>query len=1122
MNIPVGGSVTYSLTANLASNATGSLVNTATTAVASGSNDPTPANNSATDTDTVTSRADLVITKTDGAASEIPGTPVTYTIVATNNGPSNVTGATVTDTLPATITGATWTCVASSGSSCTASGSGNIADTINLVNGGTATYSITGTISRSASGSLTNSASVAVPSGTTDPTPANNSNSDTDTLNPVSDLAITKTDSSASATPGGTVTYTIIGTNNGPSNVLGATITDTLPSALSSGSWTCVAASGATCAASGTGNLTDTVNIPVGGSVTYTLTASVSSTATGSLANTASIAVPSGWTDSTPANNSATDTDTLSPAADLQISKTDGSATATAGGTVVYTLVATNNGPSAVVGARVTDTLPVSLTGATWTCAPVGGSCSASGSGNLNELVNLSVGGTATFTITATLSAAATGSLANTAAVAAPVGTTDGTPGNNSATDTDTITRSADVSVTKTDGQASATPGSSVTYTIVATNAGPSNITGVTVSDVLPVTLTGATWTCVASSGATCAASGTGSIADTIALAVGSTATYTLTANVSPSATGSITNSATVSVPSGATDPNSANNTATDVDALGARAELSITKTDGQTSEIPGTTATYTIVATNAGPSDAPGTIITDTPPASLVGVTWTCAATGGATCSASGSTSISDTVNIPSGGTVTYTLTGTISASATGTLDNTATVDGPSSVVDTNPADDTATDSDTLGPRADLTVTKTDGAASATPGSPVTYTVVVTNNGPSVAVGATVADTLPAAITGATWTCVGASGGSCAASGSGNITDTINLAVGGTATYTVTGTISATATGTLANTATVTVPSGTTDPTPANNSSTDTDTLTPRADLAVTKTDGAASEVPGTPVTYTIVATNNGPSVVVGAPINDVIPSALSNAGWNCVASAGATCGSAFGTGDIIDTVSLAVGATVTYTLTADINPTATGSLTNTASIAVPSGTVDPVSANNSGVDTDTLDRSADLEITKTDSSLIEVPGTPVTYTIVATNNGPSTVVGATITDTIPSGAYQCWMDLRSVGGSDVRCGLRDRRHHRHGEPRVGASVTYTLTADVRATATGNLVNTATISAPSGVTDSTPANNTTPTPTPSTPPPISRSPRPTAPRAKSPAPRSPTPSSPPTTDPPT
>src|SRR5205085_63086 len=90
-----------------------------------------------------------------------------------------------------------------------------------------------------------------------------------------------------------------------------------------------------------------------------------------------------------------------------------------------------------------------------------------------------------------------------------------------------------------------------------------------------------------------------------------------------------------------------------------------------------------------------------------------------------------------------------------------------------------------------------------------------------------------------------------------------LSLASGQSITLTVTGTVDPTATGNQSNTATVTAPPGATDPTPGNDSATDTDTLTPQADLSVSKTDGKTSAVPGTSDTYTITVTNNGPSTL-------------------------------------------------------------------------------------------------------------------------------------------------------------------------------------------------------------------------------------------------------------------
>ena len=62
----------------------------------------------------------------------------------------------------------------------------------------------------------------------------------------------------------------------------------------------------------------------------------------------------------------------------------------------------------------------------------------------------------------------------------------------------------SDLAITKTDGVTSVAAGGSLTYTITASNAGPDNATGAIVTDTLPASLTGATWTCVGAGGGTC------------------------------------------------------------------------------------------------------------------------------------------------------------------------------------------------------------------------------------------------------------------------------------------------------------------------------------------------------------------------------------------------------------------------------------------------------------------------------------------------------------------------------------------------------------------------------------------------------------------------------------------
>ena len=94
----------------------------------------------------------------------------------------------------------------------------------------------------------------------------------------------------------------------------------------------------------------------------------------------------------------------------------------------------------------------------------------------------------------------------------------------------------------------------------------------------------------------------------------------------------------------------------------------------------------------------------------------------------------------------ITYAVTANILSTATGTLVNSATVQAASGTTEADSASNTATDDDTeLTPTVDLQITKTDGLTLAVPGSTqLTYTIVVTNAGPSFAKGAFVVDDFP------------------------------------------------------------------------------------------------------------------------------------------------------------------------------------------------------------------------------------------------------------------------------------------------------------------------------------------------------------------------------------------
>jgi uncharacterized repeat protein (TIGR01451 family) len=127
----------------------------------------------------------------------------------------------------------------------------------------------------------------------------------------------------------------------------------------------------------------------------------------------------------------------------------------------------------------------------------------------------------------------------------------------------------ADLAVTVTDGASGVAAGQSLTYTVVASNAGPASVSGARVSDSFPAALTGVSWTCAGTGGGSCgAASGTGNINASVTLPVSGTVTFAATATLSASATGSLSNTATVTAPTGYTDPNTGNNTATDTDTI--------------------------------------------------------------------------------------------------------------------------------------------------------------------------------------------------------------------------------------------------------------------------------------------------------------------------------------------------------------------------------------------------------------------------------------------------------------------------------------------------------------------------------------------------------------------------
>jgi uncharacterized repeat protein (TIGR01451 family) len=378
-----------------------------------------------------------------------------------------------------------------------------------------------------------------------------------------------------------------------------------------------------------------------------------------------------------------------------------------------------------------------------------------------------------------------------------------------------------DLSLSQSDTPDPSPAGSRLTYTIEVGNNGSSLGTGLVVTDTMP---SGVSFVSASTTLGACTRSVSTVTCRIPSLAAAGVATITLV--VKPQSAGTISNAA--NVVANEPDPDSTNNSSTETTTITPVADLKISVTDNKTSIVAGSQNTYTIIVNNLGPSAATGAAVTDTFPSSFANVTYTATQGGGATgFTASGSGNISDTVNMPSGSKITYAAKGKLSSAATGTLSNTAAVIKPADLPDPNTANNSATDSDTITFKADLKVTVADGKTAAVAGTTNSYTITVTNVGPSNVRGVVISDTFPTSFTNVTYTATQTGGATgFTTSGSGHINDTVSVPAAAKIIYKATGRISASATGSISNTATVTSPSSVPDPNTANNSATDTDVL--------------------------------------------------------------------------------------------------------------------------------------------------------------------------------------------------------------------------------------------------------------------------------------------------------
>jgi uncharacterized repeat protein (TIGR01451 family) len=826
---------------------------------------------------------------------------------------------------------------------------------------------------------------------------------------PPADIAVGVT-ASDSVTAGTNLDYTIVVTNKGP-NAADVTLADTLPSGTTfnslavGGGFTCTTPPGG---AAGTVSCSK-ASVAAGGSATFTLSVHVSSAQPdgSALSNTATVGTSA--TDSNGNNDSSTATTTVFTDADLGITKSASPDTVTPGGTITYTIDVSNSGPSDAVNVKWTDTLPADVTfvsesqdsGPTFTCTDP-----AIGSGGKVSctIASLASGSTASFTVTVLVSATPSGAIENTASVSSS--TPDySEASNNSSTVITSVQTASDLAITKTDSPDPVQAGSTITYTITVTNNGPEDVGNVVVSDDVPAGTTFSAVTIPAKCDTPEAGSGGTIECNLGSIASSGSVVFKLEVNVSLDQENGTTISNTATVGSSTnTDAMKDNDSATATTAVQASADLVLTNADSPDPVHAGDELTYTIGIANNGPASAHGVTLADTLPSGTTFVSLSTPA--GFDCStpavgANGTVTCSGgTVDL---GGVSFELVVKVlpSVAPATVLSNTATTSA--STPEAAPGNEGATATTTVNTSADLAVSKKGSPDAVVPGGEVSYTIDLTNNGPSDAANVSMTDPLPASTTFKSldappgFTCTTGATVTCTATG---------LTAGTTATFTLVVQVSgsAPAGSTISNTAGAST--DTADPKGPNNSSTATTTVKPTADLALTKSDSPDPVTAGSNLTYTIGLSNNGPSPASDVNLSDDVPSGTGFVSMSAAAGFSCTTPAAGAGGKVTcSSSSMASGASGSFTLVVHVAPSLPSgtTLSNTATVSATES--DPNPGNESATSSTTVSTSADLSTSVSDSADPVAAGDVVTYHVRLHNGGPSDSAQPRLAMPIPSG---------------------------------------------------------------------------------------------------------------------
>lgn len=505
---------------------------------------------------------------------------------------------------------------------------------------------------------------------------------------------------------------------------------------------------------------------------------------------------------------------------------------------------------------------------------------------------------------------------------------------------------------------------------------------------------------------------------------------------------------------------------------LAASASASVQVAVAQPQPVPaGANFDYVINVSNEGPDAAANVQLTFPLPAGTLfqatnaPVGWTC------NSFAPGTMAPTVTCSIPTFPAVTamFTITASTPPTASGTFSTTASVS--STTPDPSSNDNTFAVSVQVQPSTDLSAALSAAPDPVNAGSNLTWTMTVTNQGPSTATNATVDLPLPvqttfvSLATSAGWSCttppVGSNGTvSCSLTGS--------MSSSASATFTlVSRVLSSTPSGTsISMTATV---SSTSDSRPANDSATATVQSAPAVfDLGITKTRTPGPVLQGGSLQYTIAVTNAGPSDAPAVTMTDVLPAPLRftsltpSAGWSCTTPAAGTNGTVS-----CSNPSMAASSGASWTLNVTIDPaTPNGTaINNTATVA--STTPEASTANNTSTAGAAVSTPPNVTATKSIANGAQHPeGSLVTYTIVLSNAGGLAQAdnpGNELTDVLPSSLTL--LSAAATSGTAV-ANLGSNTVTWNGAIAGGGTVTISVQAFVKNGTSGSTIsNSATVS---------------------------------------------------------